>query len=272
MKKRIYSLLLVLALLIIPLSNAVAIETPEDGETAAPTPAQGEEAQAPGEDLGEGELATPTPTPELEALPPESTPDATPPQEQTRENTPTPEPEAAPLEEATPAPLLAENEPEGEAPLDPEILQIAVPSAIDFTMDPLELGGRGQVYSDEYLIENCGEADVLLTITDIGITFANDTDFLALAEPYDTKAGLKSKAIYLTLEFAREGMEPIVLTDGSGAQEISLLLAAQDLEMGNEDSAVVFSVTGNLNPYSSVDWLDGDVQIHLSYRLEILDV
>jgi hypothetical protein len=52
------------------------------------------------------------------------------------------------------------------APKD-EILHVIVPKALDFVIDPFEIAGRGQVYSEPQTIENRGDTDVLVTFSEL---------------------------------------------------------------------------------------------------------
>jgi len=156
--------------------------------------------------------------------------------------------------------------PGGSQPEDYGILNVIVPSTVQLTINPLELNGRGQIYSDDYRIENRGDTDVLLTFTDIEVIFANDTEFEPLAEPFEEN-GSKRKSIYLLMDFGRSDFPPVVLTDFSReAGEPIPLYAAQSGP--TEKSSVSLRFSGSVNHAPAVDWQDGDVKINLTYRLE----
>ena len=55
-----------------------------------------------------------------------------------------------------------------------ELLQVVVPASLDFTIDPFEIAGRGQIYSKSYRIENNGDTDLVLTLSDMRVFFAGE--------------------------------------------------------------------------------------------------
>jgi len=64
------------------------------------------------------------------------------------------------------------------------VISVVIPTALVLTIDPLELAGRGSVYSDTYIVENLGEKAVVLKITDIAISYAAGKEFTPLEEPF----------------------------------------------------------------------------------------
>ena len=146
-----------------------------------------------------------------------------------------------------------------------QVFNIIVPSSMSFVIDPFELAGRGQIYSEGFPIINCGETDVLLMIANIKAIFANDTDFEPLAEPYRNESLHAEKSVYLVLDFGRDDTPPIVLTDSDADSSVYTILYA-----GQTDSACTLSVNGSVNPSPAEDWQAGDIKIQLTYLLEIL--
>ena len=162
--------------------------------------------------------------------------------------------------------IIAENETAESSPED-EIIDVLIPLSIIFTIDPYDLSGRGTVYSESFVIENNGENDVYITFPEITLTFANETDFKPLSHPFyeDVFDPEREplKAIYLTLDFGREEIEPVIMTapDPIGP---SILLSADDSEL----SYCALSISGNVNPYPDKDWKNGDVKINIAYSLD----
>jgi hypothetical protein len=160
---------------------------------------------------------------------------------------------------------VADGDAYSEAVATEYIVNVAVPSSLDFTIDPFELADRGQVYSGVYSVRNRGDTDVLLTFTETAVIFVSDTDFEALPEPFDENNASERKAIYLLLDFGRKDVAPVVLTDAEAEPAQILLTAA-----GDGESGCMLSLSGSVNPYPAADWRDGDVRIRLNYRLEAL--
>ena len=146
-----------------------------------------------------------------------------------------------------------------------QIFNVIVPSSLDFIIDPFELAGKGQVYSEEFPIINCGETDVLLVFADIAVIFANDTEFESLAEPFDKQGFHDEKSAYLVLDFGCDDMTPFVFAHGETDLPIQIALYAEQ-----DAPACALSISGSVNPYPANEWRDGDIRIQLTYQLEAL--
>jgi hypothetical protein len=142
------------------------------------------------------------------------------------------------------------------------VLNVVVPSNIDFVIDPIEIAGRGQVYSNARPIENRGEYDVLFMITEVNVIFANTGDFVPMFEPFESTLYDAEKKIYLALTL---GDATSAITNANVEMEpavISRLL--------NAGSRCPISIIGNVNPYSEAEWRDGDVKIQIIYQIETI--
>jgi hypothetical protein len=146
-----------------------------------------------------------------------------------------------------------------------KVISVIIPTTVDFTLDPLELAGRGQIYSESFVIENLGENSVLLTLSDIRVTFANDTDFEAVPLPFGEDFQTERKVLYLALDFGRDDISPIILTDTEHPANVRIPLFDADTEF----STAALSFSGNINSPAELDWLPGDVHIAMTYTLRI---
>ena len=149
-----------------------------------------------------------------------------------------------------------------------DVLNVIVPINVNITIDPLELAGKGQIYSNVYKIKNDGDTDVLLTFTDIQVTFSDDLNFEALAQPFDEKIGSSLKAIYMQMDFGRSDIPSAVITDNQSTRgAITIPLAsAQDETVVN--SILQLNFSGSVNYAPVVAWEDNDVTIRITYTLE----
>ena len=147
-----------------------------------------------------------------------------------------------------------------------DVLNIVVPITFSVTIDPLEVAGKGQIYSNVYSIVNNGDSDVNLTFTDIQITFADDINFAALAQPYDEQTESELKSIYMLLDFGRIDVPPAVITDPGTKGAITIPLSST---LGNtpENSLVQFNFSGSVNYAPAIPWADGDIKISMAYTL-----
>jgi len=144
------------------------------------------------------------------------------------------------------------------------VVNVVVPISLIFTIDPLELAGRGSVYSDAYMIKNLGDSDVVLKITDITVTYAAGKEFTPLAEPFSGESGKND--IYLALGFDRVDTPPIIMT----AQEDM----SRDIPLsgiGSDLSNCELRIFGSVNPYPLSAWSAGDVKININYQIETIN-
>ena len=150
-----------------------------------------------------------------------------------------------------------------------DLLDVVLPISVTIRIDPYELNGRGQIFSDKYKIQNMGSTDVLLTFTDMKVTFANNQDFEALAQPVDKEGKSDLKAIYLVMDFDRDDIPPVVLTDEKLEGHVSIPMPAA--KKGTADtSSFSISFSGNVNESPAKSWCNGDISITLHYILEVL--
>jgi hypothetical protein len=143
-----------------------------------------------------------------------------------------------------------------------DVLNVVVPADIDFVIDPLEIAGRGQIYSDAQAIENRGAQDVLFTVMDARVVFANEAEFVPMPEPFDSALDDAEKKIYLALNL---GGATSALTD-AGAEIGPALISS----LWSAGSRCPISVSGCVNPYSEAEWRDGDVKIQITYQMEAI--
>jgi hypothetical protein len=150
------------------------------------------------------------------------------------------------------------------------VLKVVIPATVTIVIDPFEIDGRGQVFSEDYAIRNDGESDVLLTFTDMRCVFANDEDFEALARPFNEAGASDRKSIHLMLNLGREDLPPVVLTDPGRetGTEISAPLRAARNEADGAASSLTLSFSGSVNHNPAKAWRDGDIKVYLSYRLD----
>lgn len=144
-----------------------------------------------------------------------------------------------------------------------ETISLTLPISLSFVIDPFELEERGQIYSDEYVIENHGTTGVFFAITDVKIYFANDTDFVPLVSPFDVYTESSLKEIYLELDFNRADIPSFILTDLSSTETSGFVIDSSEDGL----SSVILTITGNVNPNPLNPWAAGDVVISIAYKL-----
>jgi len=145
-----------------------------------------------------------------------------------------------------------------------DAMNVALPVSFDFIIDPLELFGRGTVYSDTYTITNHGDTAVIFSIADAAAIFEENGDIVPLARPFDNNTASERKEIYLMIDFNRDDVAPIVITDAESAKTASIILSAA----GGEQSTCEITISGSINPYPAEMWENGDVKFNLTYLIE----
>jgi hypothetical protein len=164
---------------------------------------------------------------------------------------------------------IRESTTESALEYDTGLLDVVLPVTVSMTIDPYEINGRGQIFSDTYKFENLGNTDVKLTFTDMKVTFPNEKDFEALAQPFDIESKSDLKAIYMVMNFGRDDIPPVVLTDEEREGQISIPMPSSKTDT-DDNSFFSISFSGNLNENPALCWRNGDVKINIQYNIETI--
>jgi hypothetical protein len=140
-----------------------------------------------------------------------------------------------------------------------QVLNVVLPVNLNFTIDPLELNGRGSLYSDPKRIVNESDWEVLFEITNVNIAYATGSAVAPVKMPFESNADDREKLLYMQLDIAGRSY---VLTDSSVAIE-PIPLASSD----GENSTCDISLSGCVNPNADKAWQAGDVTIGIEYKL-----
>lgn len=118
------------------------------------------------------------------------------------------------------------------------ILSLQVPSNLDFMIDPWNLSGRGQVYSERFTIKNSGNVPYTLWLRDMTCTAGGG------AIPVGSVGEIYNEAVNVYLELAFEKGDSRVLSTESQDYEVIL-------RPGEE---LAFRITGAVNEKTTEDW------------------
>lgn len=131
------------------------------------------------------------------------------------------------------------------------MLSLQIPQKMEVIIDPWELDGKGQIYSEKYMIQNTGSATGTLILSFVcrtqensGVTFRQE------------KKGLhddEKKNVYMELVLGDENK--IILSQEESEYKV-------ELKAGEELSV---SFTGEVNENVSEQWKDGSIVIEGSY-------
>lgn len=138
-----------------------------------------------------------------------------------------------------------------------KLCSLEIPQKLGVIIDPWEMDGRGQIYSEQYVIKNTGDVTGILTLTFVCRKGEDSTAVIRT----DT-AGLhddKNKSIYIEMIFG--DADRMVLTEEGVEYQVHL--------QPGEDLSVSFA--GEANEYASESWGDGDVEIEGVYSWNTLE-
>lgn len=140
---------------------------------------------------------------------------------------------------------------------DGDVVSFQIPQKLGVVIDPWEVAGKGQIYSEEYTIRNTGKETGILTLSFLcrrgeDSTAVIRTDNIGLHDD-------ENKSIYIEMIFGE--------TEGIILMEEGLEYQAQ-LGPG-EELAVRFA--GEVNEYASESWQSSDVEIEGVYFWEIVE-
>lgn len=131
------------------------------------------------------------------------------------------------------------------------LCSLQIPQKMGVVIDPWEIDGKGQIYSEQYTIQNTGEETGVLTLSFQCRKGENSTAIIRT-----DKMGLhddENKSIYIEVIFGE--------TEGKVLGEEGLEYQAE-LEPGE---ALEVSFTGEVNENVSESWGNGDVEIEGIY-------
>ena len=143
------------------------------------------------------------------------------------------------------------NEADGKAE---EKLSLQVPQGIEIVMDPWEMDGKEQIYSNEYIVMNCGETAGHLVLSEL--TCKAQTEEIHIQTDKEGIHTGDEKSLYMEMVFG-DG-EKIILSQEDSRYET-------DLEPGEE---VSFCFLGEVNEYAPIDWTGSDIAVNVVYSWE----
>lgn len=138
-----------------------------------------------------------------------------------------------------------------------DIVSLQIPQKLGVVIDPWEIAGKGQIYSEPYTIQNTGEETGILTLSfscrkGEGSTAVIRTDTAGLHDD-------ENKSIYIEMTFG--DAERIILTEEG-------LEYQAELQPGEELSV---SFAGEVNEYASDGWGDADLEIEGVYFWNVVE-
>ncbi len=135
---------------------------------------------------------------------------------------------------------------------------LQIPQKLEVVLDPWELERKGQIYSEEYVIQNTGDNAGVLSLSHLACKPQAQSGVVVKTD----KTGLhdnEEKSVYMEMVFGNG--EQIVLAEESSKYEVEL--------QPGEILSLCF--TGEMNEYASQGWDNGDVRVEVVYSWSIVE-
>lgn len=136
------------------------------------------------------------------------------------------------------------------------VVYLQVPNDIDFVIDPWQVAKRGQVYSEKYVIRNCGTKEGTLYLTNI-VCYPEKSENIVIVKDRNLISDNGEKSIFMEMMF--DNGEVLVLSQEE--KQYSIKIAPK--------SEIVFWVIGNINVKAEDEWRNNDVKISMKYHFSI---
>lgn len=174
---------------------------------------------------------------------------------------------------------------------DKDILyNVSLPAVSTAYLDPGNLSGRGQIFSDQYKIENYGNTDIAIKIKDIDIYCESSERIYAfienestdstpsdsrLADSEQTENDPAVRRLYVEMVWKNgdDGSEKILHVSEEVSDEYVLYLKAAVYDddgefVGLSDGGTgFFSFTGTMDPDPELVWEDGEIVVSFHYEI-----
>lgn len=152
--------------------------------------------------------------------------------------------------------LVGEKESVSDEAVASAMKNLLIPQKLDIVIDPWEMDGRGQIYSEKYVIRNEGETTGILTLSNLTCKSQESGNVIVRSD----KNGLhddEEKALYLEMWF---GDSDCIVLSEQGAEYQT------ELEPGEE---IIIYFAGEVNEYASEDWGSNDVKVSIVYSWDV---
>lgn len=158
---------------------------------------------------------------------------------------------------------------------DDTVYNVLFPTQTHAYLDPGNLSGRGQIFSDQYEIENYGNTDVAIKIKKIEIHLKSSEELYEISETAITDDQSSIKKINVDMVWKnKNGAEEKVLHVNNGfPDEYVIRLRAADYDENGEfvsldqDGTGYFYFTGTLNSNPNLEWDDGELTVSFNYEI-----
>lgn len=146
------------------------------------------------------------------------------------------------------------------------IYNVSFPANIRVQLDPGNLLGKGQVFSERYKVENFGNTDVTIKIKNIEVFSSVEKESYNFSETEMTEEPFQTKKICVDMTWEnKDGADRKVLPVENGTPNeyvIKLDAARQD-----KDSIGYFYFTGTMNTSPYINWESANIRVTFHYEI-----
>lgn len=154
------------------------------------------------------------------------------------------------------------------------VYKVSFPTDIRACLDPGNLLGEGQVFSDSYMIENYGNTDIVIKIKNIQIYYKTDDEIYEFLKEETIASDSNTKRLNIKMVWKNEAekTEEILNIEDGSPDKYVLFLKASKYNRNNEyvslnaSSKGLFYFTGTLD--TNIDWEDIGISVKFDYEIE----
>ena len=141
-------------------------------------------------------------------------------------------------------------------PEDTGLRQLQIPQKLEVVIDPWEMDGRSQIYSEQYVIRNDGKEPGILTLSNLACRVSEQSRAIVTTNRSGLHDG-DEKLIYMQMKFGNG--DQIDLSEDGSSYQVEL--------QPEEELSVCFE--GEVNENASESWQDGDVTVTVVYSWDV---
>lgn len=157
-----------------------------------------------------------------------------------------------------------------------DIINVSMPTKVQIQFDPLNLNGKGDVYSEKYQVVNYGNRDVALKIKSMDISYGSEDEQYEMVSDNEIDSLSKKKIMNIDIVWHNKSeniKKVLYVRDGKVDEYVIYLKAAKYDEDGkferlNEGSSGEFYFTGTLNPNPDIQWNDREIAVDYRYDID----
>lgn len=173
----------------------------------------------------------------------------------------------------------AESEIKEQSVQDDIIYNVSFPADTHAFLDPGNLSGQGQIFSEQYVVENYGNTDIVISLKDIDIRYRSEEEIYELTEEevVDTPSHMKKMNINMVWRNEDGTIEKTLhVMEGKTDECVLVLKAAQYDRNGkfvsmSEGGRGTFCFTGTLNANPNIVWEKEELIIGFDYEIASVD-